>query len=416
MIQLTPALFTVQVAELCEAATRAGLAVIPLVQTFGHMEFVLKLPEWRHLREVAFAPNSLRPVGADQSGEVAGLLLELVRQVVAAHPGLTAIHIGGDEVWGLGQGEATKQTLQTRGVTLTELVLEHLTLVAETARAAGAGQVLCWDDMLRGAEREQLAGLARLVQPVVWDYSPSLALPPDLLARYTSVWGADRVWAGSCWRGASGPAQQVTPIRLHLANTLAWLGVNVPLAGLVLTGWSRYDHFATLCEPLPAALPSLCCCLAAATAGTWDGETHRAASIRLGVPALLPLEGGEDVVLRYPGSELYSMLTVWAGLAARHTALLASPARAAWCNTWQLSTGQLNPLQVRGLVRELRQLARELHLLQPRLELILTSLLHKFTAEEWVATNLTPRLAEIQQILDKVTSVIDEEELGCDLT
>ena len=71
---------------------------------------------------------------------------------------------------------------------------------------------------------------------------------------------------------------------------------------------------------------------------------------------------------------------------------------------------------MRGLVRELRQLARELHLLQPRLELILTSLLHKFTAEEWVATNLTPRLAEIQQILDKVTSVLNEEELGCDLT
>ena len=73
-------------------------------------------------------------------------------------------------------------------------------------------------------------------------------------------------------------------------------------------------------------------------------------------------------------------------------------------------------MQVRGLVRELRQLARELHLLQPRLELILTSLLHKFTAEEWVATNLTPWLAEIQQILDKVTSVLNEEELGCDLT
>ena len=27
--------------------------------------------------------------------------------------------------------------------------------------------------------------------------------------------------------------------------------------GIVITGWSRYDHFAVLAELLPAAMPSL---------------------------------------------------------------------------------------------------------------------------------------------------------------
>ena len=37
--------------------------------------------------------------------------------------------------------------------------------------------------------------------------------------------------------------------------------------GIVLTGWQRYDHFAVLCETLPASIPSLVVNLVAATNG-----------------------------------------------------------------------------------------------------------------------------------------------------
>jgi len=43
--------------SLLETAKTLDLIVIPLIQTFGHMEFALKLREFQHLREVDDSPQ-----------------------------------------------------------------------------------------------------------------------------------------------------------------------------------------------------------------------------------------------------------------------------------------------------------------------------------------------------------------------
>jgi len=403
------------VGELITAAQDLDLEVIPLVQTFGHMEFVLKHEQFRHLREIEMFPNSMMPVCVDSEDRgVRVLVTDMLRQMLAVHTNITTLHIGCDEVWCLGQSGLTRRYLENTGKSVTDVFLEHTAMVAETAKQIKSDvKVLVWDDMMRTATVDQLlkAGLDKLVEPVIWSYGQVLAFPPGMVERYQTVWGEGCLWGGSAWRGATGSNIQATSIRHHLDNHLAWLSVlhEVPgLAGIILTGWARYDHYATLCELLPTSLPSLHCCLAVLNNHGWNKDTHRQCSTNLGLQENIMLEpymfltGEEAENPAYPGCTVYTMVLSYIRLASQYHAIMNSSTRATWLNPWQVERGFLNPLQVQVTINELCKLGGRLRELSTNMERELTELLHDFTADEWLNTNITPKVVEIDQLVANV--------------
>ncbi len=297
-----------QVRHLLDLAAQAGLEVVPLVQTFGHLEHVLKLPDFARLREDEESPESVCPSKA----ESLRLVKAMVDQVVATHAGHRAfsglVHVGCDEVFHLAScrqcqsrlrrlgnvGRGNNGSGNNRTFTKIRLFLEHVKSVAQHVRTAHNATALVWDDMLRGASAEELqeSGIGQLVEPVIWDYGERVgSLGAQVWKKYASVFGR-HLWAASAFKGAFGEHLLLPVAGRHLLNNRAWTELmwregragtassngrhRAGFRGLVLTGWSRYDHFAVLCELLPASVPSLLLNLISVSHPNSERERERA--------------------------------------------------------------------------------------------------------------------------------------------
>ncbi|KFP89086.1 Hexosaminidase D, partial [Apaloderma vittatum] len=175
------------------------LEVVPLVQTFGHVEFILKHEKYQHLREVERFPNSFNPHVPD----TLALLKSILSQVIEKHRRSTWSHIGADEVFHLGEGTDSKNWMsRNRGDTGT-MFLNHIKEVLGfvAARHPPAAATSTHVPILAPLTE---SGIAKHVSPVVWFYAPDFEAeqigkvmcpapgapnpPPSLLRRWWHWW------------------------------------------------------------------------------------------------------------------------------------------------------------------------------------------------------------------------------------
>lgn len=228
--------------EILQTAESLNLAVIPLVQTFGHLEFALKLKEFYHLREIEDTPQSLCP----SLNSSFSFIIEMINQVVELHtlnqkhqqelfssndnrnthraiPKLTHIHIGCDEVFQLGECPRCRARVRD------QLFLDHVYSVsAQIKKQWPHLKIIVWDDMLRHISLEflQNSGLGKIdVQPMVWAYSEDIYkfIQSQTWDKYSQVFKT--VWTAGAFKGAFGETMMVPVGRRHLENTLRWLAI-----------------------------------------------------------------------------------------------------------------------------------------------------------------------------------------------
>uniref|UniRef100_A0A915BDR3 beta-N-acetylhexosaminidase n=1 Tax=Parascaris univalens TaxID=6257 RepID=A0A915BDR3_PARUN len=127
-----------QVDQILEGARANGLKVIPLVQTFGHLEWILKLKQFAHLREAASYPQVI----CFSNDAAWNLLREMIDEVMSVHVkfGMEFFHMGADEVFQIGYCNSTIEAMRKHG-SKERAMLWHMARVAEYIKKSSAKPV-----------------------------------------------------------------------------------------------------------------------------------------------------------------------------------------------------------------------------------------------------------------------------------
>ncbi|WP_339279399.1 DUF4838 domain-containing protein [Paenibacillus sp. FSL H3-0329] len=152
-----------QLEELKRTAHEYFIEIIPLQQSFGHLEYVLRHDTWRHLRETELSLGEICP----SHPESFELITDLLQGMMDAHPDSRYIHLGCDEVYSLCECERCKTLFG--GVRERAFIAFLNTLIEFTA--SRGKKAIFWHDMLDKCPPEELAKLDKRSVAMIWIYN-----------------------------------------------------------------------------------------------------------------------------------------------------------------------------------------------------------------------------------------------------
>lgn len=269
-----------------------GLAVTPLIQTYGHLEWLLKHERYAPLR----CAGHLNLINPDHP-EIRGLLSQWIDEVVRLHPHGSHIHVGLDEVYKLGAhqpGASKEEQLQS--------FVDHVSFVTGCVIKHGRTPII-WGDMFIDPSRrhgvEQLPGEVVLCD---WKYAPSFKSDLPCFSQA----GKRKVMGASALRSNYATHLLMSNLDARLSNLRTWHELvgdaAVQVKALIHTTWSRGRSLSPVYGPWEGWLPGF-------ELATAPGHTFS-----------LPLVEGMAVLKRGMNTHEYEVVeTAWKQMAALHS-------------------------------------------------------------------------------------------------
>jgi hexosaminidase len=227
-----------EIKSFIQYCSKLGIDVIPLQQSFGHVEYILRNYRYKNLREDQKDYSQVCPLEVEGNKE---LFSDLFSELAAMHPS-KYFHIGGDETYLLGHCDKCKAKAEKEGKS--KLYIDHIKMLCDIVIRLGKRPVLWADIALKHPE-----GLALLPKETIlvdWNYGWDINRFGDhnkLQQSGFEVWGAPAL--------RSQPDNYyLTQWEKHFKNIRDFVPTARQLSykGIIMTSWSTSGLYSPVFE------------------------------------------------------------------------------------------------------------------------------------------------------------------------
>jgi len=227
-----------EVVDFIAYCNKLHVDVIPLQQSFGHVEYILRHYRYKELREDQKDYSQVNPLKEELNKQ---LFTDLYEDLISTHTS-NYIHIGGDETYLLGHSEASQKKVAAVGKG--RLYGDYIKLLCDIVVGLGKRPVLWADIALKYPDA--LQGLPKETVFVDWNYGWDINMFGDheqLMKSGFEIWGSPSI--------RSHPDNYfLTQWEKHFNNIRDFVpqAKDFGYKGIIMTSWSTSGLYSTLLE------------------------------------------------------------------------------------------------------------------------------------------------------------------------
>jgi len=374
------------VKEFLAKCQKLDLTVIPLIQTFGHLESLLSREKYKHLREVDNDPRCLCPLHDDSVGVIRTMIDDMLK--VHQEFDLKYFHLGADEVYQLGSCPKCKKFVAKNGKD--QLFLKHMNPLFDQVNSAGVRPMI-WHDMMREWPKEAAKQFVGRVDIMFWAYTADVKQVENFCVtenmKLYHTLGID-CWGASAYKGADGVDKNVPDNAVRGKNNEIWyeLAKKYKLKGVALTAWTRYNTLVACCEPIESSWDALTLCSLVLTKGRFSHATDLKLAYKMLYGTETPEQGCKKNTDLWNAGQVSAELEKW----VRHFENWQIQ-RTYWVCPKLWSESRANPCDIENALREGRNCLNDFDKIAAKVKKAYKGLVSDKEIDFFLASRIEPR-------------------------